>query len=209
MEEYAFLVNALPQHRAKVLAIWDPAAPNGDFDCCLALPYPTFIGDYPKLEWHILGQQDVDEARLGGLDFDYYYPGSLVAVDVDHVNDWFIGRLFPDPDLTARQQAPLRSLQSIDAFVRSLSARIEHQGTRPAHTLAGRRSDDRMTLTSTAVWGRPVHPPNNRWARHTRWRFATAATREDAGTSSRPRRAPRTAPQAADRHRGAMRRETP
>ena len=44
--------------------------------CCLALPYPTFVGDFPNLEWHILGQDDVDETRLTNLDFDYYYPGS-------------------------------------------------------------------------------------------------------------------------------------
>src|SRR4029079_6164926 len=123
----AFLVNTLPRRRAKVLAIWDPAVPNGDYDCCLALSYPTFIGDYPELEWHILGQHE-DDAGLLGLDFDYYYPGSLVAVDVDHFNERYAGQLFHDADLNARQQAPLRSLQSVDAFVRShYPLEIEHQ----------------------------------------------------------------------------------
>lgn len=149
MEEYAFLVDSLPRHKAKVLAIWDPAAPNGDFDCCLALPYPTFIGDFPELEWHVLGQADGDEARLRDLEFDYYYPGSLVAVDVDDLNNWFIGRLFPDPEMNARQQAPLRRLQAIDEFVRAnYPLVIDRQATVPARTFSWAPfRDDRMTLT--------------------------------------------------------------
>lgn len=149
MEEYAFLVGALPRHKAKVLAIWDPAAPNGDFDCCLALPYPTFVGDFPELEWQILGQADVDESRLRNLDFDYYYPGSLVAVDVDQLNSWFIGRVFPDPEMNARQQAPLRRLQSIDEFIRTnYPLVIDRQATMPAYTFSWAPfRDDRMTLT--------------------------------------------------------------
>jgi len=107
MEEFGFLSRSLPRGKAKILAIWDPVCPGGDYDCCLALPYPTFVGDFPELEWHILGNDDVGDA-LADLDFDYYYPGSLMSVDVDHLNSWFIGRLFPDDEMNARQQAALR-----------------------------------------------------------------------------------------------------
>ena len=149
MEEYAFLSRSLPQHKAKVLAIWDPSAPGGDFDCCLALPYPTFVADFPELEWQILGQGDADESHLRDLHFDYYYPGSLVAVDVDHLNSWFIGRLFPDPEMTARQQAPLRALQQIDAFIRAnYPLEVQRRETLPAHTFSWASfRDDRMRLT--------------------------------------------------------------
>lgn len=70
-------------------------------------------------------------------------------MDVDHFDERFIGRLFYDAERTARQQAPLRSLRSVDAFVRShYLLEIEHQETRPAHSFSGARfRDDRMTLT--------------------------------------------------------------
>jgi hypothetical protein len=149
MEEFAFLFHSLPRHKARILAIWDPACPGGDFDCCLALPYPTFVGDFPELEWQILGQRDADEVQLRNLQFDYYYPGSLVAVDVANLNSWFIGRLFPDPEMNARQQAPLRRLQSMDEFIRAnYPLSIYRQATVPAHTFSWAPfRDDRMTLT--------------------------------------------------------------
>jgi len=148
-EELSFLSRSLPQREAKILALWDPTCPGGDYDCCLALPYPTFVGDFPNLEWQILGQADVDEARLRGLRFDYYYPGSLVAVDVDRLSTWFLARLFPDPELTARQQAPLRTLRSIDEFIRkNYPLAIFRQATVPAHVFGWAPfRDDRMTLT--------------------------------------------------------------
>jgi hypothetical protein len=149
MEEYGFLSRSLPRRPAKVLAIWDGTVPGGDYDCCLALPYPTFLGDFPDLEWQILRQVDADESRLRNLQFDYYYPGSLVAVDVDNVDSWFIGRMFPDPETTARQQEPLRMMQRIDSFIRATyPLEIHHQETLPAHTFSWAPfRNDRMTLT--------------------------------------------------------------
>jgi len=149
MEEYGFLSRSLPRRKAKVLAIWDATAPGGDYDCCLALPYPTFVGDFPDLEWQILGQANADESQLRNLQFDYYYPGSLVAIDVDNLNSWFIGRMFPDPEMNARQQEPLRMLRKIDAFIRTTyPLEIRRQETLPAHTFSWAPfRNDRMTLT--------------------------------------------------------------
>lgn len=149
MEEFAFLSRSLPRERVKILAIWDPTCPGGDYDCCLALPYPTFVGDFPNLEWHILGQDDVDQTRLTNLDFDYYYPGSLVAVDVENVDSWLFGRLLADPEENAMQKATLLRLQAIDQFVRNHYALESYrQESMPAHTFSGAPfRDDRMTLT--------------------------------------------------------------
>lgn len=149
MEEFGFLQKALPQRKARVLAIWDPTVPGGDYDCCLALPYPTFIGDFPGLSWQILRQSDVGTEALRHLDFDYYYPGSLVGVDVERLNTWWPGRLGPDPQMNARQQAALRRLQSMDAEIRQHYALLpERRATLPAHTFSWAPfRDDRLTLT--------------------------------------------------------------
>ncbi len=149
MEEFAFLSRALPRGKAKILAIWDPDSAGGDYDCCLALPYPTFVGDFPELEWQILSRADADPERLKNIDFEYYYPGSLVAVDVENLNSWFIGRLFPDTEMNAQQKAQLQTLRSIDAAVRSAyPLEPVRSETLPAHTFSWAPfSDDRMTLT--------------------------------------------------------------
>jgi hypothetical protein len=148
MEELSFLSSNLPREKVTLLTIFDPSGP-GDYDCCLALPYPTFAGDFPKLEWHVLGHSDADEERLRGLEFDYYYPGTLPAVDVENLNTWFIGRLFPDREMNAQQQAQLRQLQSIDQFIRkTYPLEPYRQATLPAQTFSWAPfRDDRMTLT--------------------------------------------------------------
>jgi len=148
MDEFSFLLDALPRQSAKVLAIFDPSGP-GDYDCCLALPYPTFAGDFPGIQWQVLGEQDATEDRLRNLEFDYYYPSSLTAVDVDNLNSWFIGRLFPDPEMNAQQQAHLRKLQYIDEFVRANYTLTPYRrATVPAHTFSWAPfRNDLMTLT--------------------------------------------------------------
>ncbi len=148
MEEFSFLLGALPHQKVRVLTIFDPSGP-GDFDCCLALPYPTFAGDFPGIQWQILREQDAKEERLRNLEFDYYYPGSLIAVDVDNLNTWFIGRLFPDPEMNALQQGHLRKLQFVDEFIRGNYALTPYRSaTVPARTFSWAPfRDDRMTLT--------------------------------------------------------------
>jgi len=148
MMEFDFLQKHLPRQKARILTIWDPSLPGGDYDCCLALPYPTFIGDFPELEWQVLRLDDAAPGHLEGLNFDYYYPGSLVEIDVDEVNPWF-SRVSPDSGTNAAQQEPLRKLQSIDRFVRrSYPMQVSSTATLPAVTFSGARfHDDVMTLT--------------------------------------------------------------
>ena len=149
MEEFSFLSRSLPRQRARILTIFDATSEGGDYDCCLALPYPTFVADFPDLEWQVLGQGDADEAHLRDLQFDYYYPGSLVAVDVNRLNTWFVAHFAFDPEMNARQQAQLRRLQSIDEFIRQTYPLERYrQDTMPANTVSWAPFlDDRMTLT--------------------------------------------------------------
>jgi hypothetical protein len=149
MNELRFLTRSLPREKATILTIWDPTCPGGDYDCCLALPYPTLLGDFPDLKWVVLTQQDADPESIRRLHFDYYYPGTLAAVDIANLNRWFIGRLFPDPERNARQQEPLHKIQSIDDLVRK-TWRLQpiRSETVPADTFSfAPFAKDRVTLT--------------------------------------------------------------
>ena len=119
MEEFRFLTQSIPKGKVRIATIWDPTSPGGDFDCCLALPYPTFIADFPEAEWLVLTQADAEnEALLRDLQFDYYYRGSLVGVDIENINSRMFGMLPVDPEMNARQQAPLRTMRRIDEIIR-------------------------------------------------------------------------------------------
>ena len=151
MEEFEFLdraLSTLPRPDAKVLAIWDPTVEGGDYDCCTALPYPTFVGDYPDVRWRILGQGDSDRLDLGRLDFEYFYPGSLVRLDVENLNTWLFG-LFNDPARTAQQQQPLRRLQRLERrILDAFDLEVYRQSVVPARTFGfAAFPDDQLILT--------------------------------------------------------------
>lgn len=149
MEEFAFLSSALPKKRAKVVAIWEAISFEGDLDCCLSLPYTTFIGDFPEIEWEILEQKDLDEARIRNLQFDYYYPGSIVGLDVERFNMWFNDLFAPDLKLNMEDRAAVRKLQKIDELIRNVHhLEVDKQATVTARTFSfAPFPDNRTTLT--------------------------------------------------------------
>jgi hypothetical protein len=107
-EEYRFLRDALPRERATILTIWDPEAHAGDFDCCLAMPYPTLWIEHRNLRWLVLGKTDLPRVRA--LRFDYYYPGSMASIDIRSLDSWR-GRLVVQDD--ARRLAQRNHLEAI------------------------------------------------------------------------------------------------
>ena len=80
-EEFRFLSQSLPKEKATILTFWAKGTDDGDYDCCLATPYATFIADFPRLHWIVLDPSKASPAELRNLDFDYYYEGSLACLD--------------------------------------------------------------------------------------------------------------------------------
>ncbi len=83
-EEFRFLRKSLPTEPAKVLTVWDPTQYYGDYDCCLAMPYPTMLVDFPQLEWTVLSEAAYASGEWRNLRFDYYFPGSMSAIDINN-----------------------------------------------------------------------------------------------------------------------------
>lgn len=120
-EERRFLEAHLPDEDATILALFEPHGESGDFDCCLALPYPPWLASRPALRWRVLHDGDLDAVDLGALDFDYYYAGSLVALDIDRPTPWSLSELLArrDDPATEADRRMLRRLRRFDAAVRA------------------------------------------------------------------------------------------
>jgi len=119
-EEHAFLDRHLPRQEASILTIWDGRSVSGDWDCSLALPYPPFLASRRGLKWSILSADALDPAVIDGLEFDYYYPGTLVLLDSEKPTPWSLAEFAPDSELQRMQpdRERLRHLQQLDRMVR-------------------------------------------------------------------------------------------
>ncbi len=148
-EEYAFLTRVLPHKQATVLTIWDEATHGGDLDCCLALPYPTFLIDRPNLRWLVLNRSDLTDDRLRHLQFDYYYPGSMASLAPDSLQRGWARAVAGSPERVRRQRAHIEMIAQLDARVRQIWPLVaDQQATVPAHTFsAAAFKDDRVALT--------------------------------------------------------------
>lgn len=119
-EEHAFLDHHLPSHPATILTIWDGRTVAGDWDCSLALPYPPFVASRPDIQWIVLSADSLDPAVINALDFDYYYPGTLVLLDSETPTPWSLAEFAPASELERMQpdRQRLRQLQEVDRMVR-------------------------------------------------------------------------------------------
>ncbi len=128
-DELRFLQDQLPGGPATILTIWDPWAQANthswftEFDCCLALPYPTFLGDRPELKWIVLTAEDLQSGRLGTLSFDYYYPGTLSRLETERRDPWSLQALTPalrerDVQRAKVEREHVRILKRLDEEVR-------------------------------------------------------------------------------------------
>ncbi|MFO0594724.1 MAG: hypothetical protein U0228_05455 [Myxococcaceae bacterium] len=118
-EEFTFLERWLPRDEATIVAIWDPRNSGGDFDACLALPYPPMLPDRPRLRWRIVGGDDLRGDRWKDLRFDYYYPGCLTQISLSpRPAPAFVSR-FVDASRRADGDARLAELQRLDTAIRA------------------------------------------------------------------------------------------
>ena len=161
-EEFRFLHRNLPKEPATILTMFDDGhdfGDIGDFDCCLAMPPPVLYAANAQLKWIVLRRRDLESGGYRGLDFDYYYPGSMVATDPDSPRSWAVVRLAEwlagrlgiplDRSETDSQCNHLATMRAFDERIREeygLSAYRSDAMTARTFSSAG-FSGDRMTLT--------------------------------------------------------------
>ncbi len=154
-DEYLFLRQALPAEPATILTISDmwPDGP-GDFDCCLLQPYPPLLAEYPHLRWIIVGKDALTSQAFRDLHFDYYYPGSMAAVDAGSVDQFFLRRLgrwlgTAEDEEARRKKAHLAAIQRLDAAIRgSYAMDAVSTASTPTHVFSDADfPDGRMELT--------------------------------------------------------------
>jgi hypothetical protein len=148
-EEFRFLRDALPREAATVLVIWDPETHAGDLDCCLSLPYPTLIAETPSLRWTVLRRDDVDEERIRRLEFDYYYPGAMVSLDLASLDSRYAKLVRPSSADRERQRDHVRALQKVDEQIhRHHRLELVANKTVAAHTFSSVAfREDSVTLS--------------------------------------------------------------
>jgi hypothetical protein len=137
-EEFTFLRRSLRGLHGTVLTIFDDTNQRPhDLDCCMALPDASLLADFPGLRWQVLDAGAVEGTDLAGLDFDYYYRGSEVALDPESVESWKAQMVDSDPENRAWKRDRIETLEKIDRQIRQIySLERVAEATLPARTFS-------------------------------------------------------------------------
>jgi hypothetical protein len=134
-EEYLFLRDALPQE-GTVVTLWDPLPGSNDLDCCLALPSQRLNAQFPRVRWVVL-DAEVTDAELAAVSADFYYSGSMSALDPASLESWW-RQLVGSAESRERHRAHILRLRALDQKLRAKFRPAPGVAARgvPAHTFS-------------------------------------------------------------------------